>query len=239
MRKINIALPKGKRLLAPAYRVFKNAGLTSLNLEYEIVDIKRKRLEYESDCGTVTFILVRISDIPKYIDKNWADIGISASDCYREYELENIGLKNNLRGDNFITDLLPDLKLCPKLKFCVAGLPQKREFYEKCKKNDEKILEVATQHPNIAAKYFKNLNILVDIMSIRGSSEIMPKYGGVDVIFDIVETGQTLIENGLSIFEVAFSIQTKLIVSRAALRYDENVLKLIEKIKKSIIFTQT
>lgn len=234
MRKIIIALPKGKRLLGAAYEVFKKAGFTSAELEAEIQDKKRKQLEFASDNGKAIFVLVRIADIPQYVDKNWADIGISAFDCYREYELENATAKNSLRGDNFTSDILPDLKLCKESRFCIAGRPEGLAFYEKCKNNDEKIITIATQHPNIVAKYFARKGIVADIVTISGSSEVMPKFGEVDCIFDIVESGRALTENGLVIYEEAMPISTKILVSKAALKYDENMEALIDNIKQTI-----
>jgi len=228
LRKIIIALPKGKRLLAKAYEVFRRAGYVSGELELEIGKNDCKQLEFPCDCRAAAFLLVRVADIPQYVDKNWADIGITAFDCYREYELHSVTSRNSMRGDNFISDVLPDLKLCEKSRFCVAGYPENLEFYNKCKQYDEKILTVATQHSNIAAKDFANRGIVADIVTVSGSSELMPKHGGVDVIFDIVETGRALAENGLVVFDEAMPIQTKILVSRAALKYDENVAKMIE-----------
>ena len=231
MRKIVVALPKGQRMLGQAYEFFKNAGFPSVQLENEIVTKERKQLEYPSDDGSVIYLLVRIADIPQYVDKNWADMGISAFDCYREYELEYVTSRHSLRGDNFVSDILPDLKLCESSRFCVAGRPEGRAFYERCKNSSEKILEVATQNPNIAAKYFTSMNIIADIVSVSGSSEIMPKHSGVDVIFDIVESGRALKDNGLIIFDEAMPIQTKVLVSKAALKYDENISKMIGVLK--------
>ena len=227
MRKIVIALPKGKRLLPQSYEVFKRAGYASVLLENELAKGDRKQLEFESDCGTVVFLLVRTADIPQYVDRNWAEIGISGFDCYREYELSSISTNNSMRGDNFVSDLFPDLGLCGGSRFCVAGFPAGLDFYNKCKESHDKILTVATQHPNIAANYFARQGVLADVITISGSSELMPKHGGVDAIFDIVETGAALQECGLVIFEEALPIQTKILVSRAALKYDENVGKLL------------
>lgn len=234
MRKIIIALPKGKRLLIRAYGVFKKAKYTSQSLENEIELRERKQLEFECDNSEAIFLLVRSADIPQYVDKNWADIGISTFDCYREYELKNTTSQHSMRGDNFVTNIFADLKLCEKSRFCVAGEPKRLEFYEQCKQNDGKILTVATQHPNIAAKYFSQKNMVVDIVTITGSSEIMPKHSGVDAIFDIVESGRALEENGLIIFEEAMLIQTKILVSKAALKYDENISKMIERLENVI-----
>lgn len=228
MRKIVIALPKGKRLLPQAYNVFKTAGYTSSALEGEILHGNRKQLEYIGDDGSIVFLLVRIADIPQYVDRNWADVGISAFDCYREYELSSISHNNSMRGDNFLSDMFPDLGLCGNSRFCVAGDPSKLDFYQKCKTNHDKILTIATQHPNIASNYFASRGILADVITIAGSSELMPKHGGVDAIFDIVETGIALQESGLVIYEEALPIQTKILVSRAALKYDENISKFLE-----------
>ena len=234
MRKIVIALPKGKRLLKRAYQVFKDAGYASLDLENELKTMEHKRLEFESDNGMAVFLLVSVADIPQYVDKNWADLGISAFDCYREYELAHASARHSLRGDNFTSDILPDLKLCENSRFCVAGRPEKQAFYEKCKTSSEKIPEVATQYPNIAQQYFSGRGIVADIVSISGSTELMPKHGDIDVIFDIVETGRALVENGLIIFEEAMPIATKVLVSKAALKYDENISKIIGELKNAI-----
>jgi len=223
MRKIVVALPKGNRLLKNAYGVFHNAGYASAGLEWEMEQGELKILEFDSDDRTVTFLLARAADIPQYVDKNWADMGVSGFDCYREYELSSVNVVNSMRGDNFTSDILPDLRLCEDSRFCVAGRPERKPFYEKCQSSDEKILEAATQYPNIAAKYFANKGVVADIITVSGSSELMPKHGEVDVIFDIVESGRALKENGLEIFEEAMPIQTKILVSRAALKYDENI----------------
>jgi len=233
MRKIIIALPKGHRLLALSYNIFKNAGYASANLEHAIATKDQKQLEYDSNCGKAAFLLVRNMDIPQYVDRNWAELGLTAFDCYREYELSSV-LGGSMRGDNFITDLMPDLALCGKSRFCVAGKPEGLGFYKKCKQSDEKILTVATQHPNIAAKYFASQRILADIVTISGSSELMPAHGGVDAIFDIVETGSALVENGLVVYDEAMPIQTKILVSKAAYKYDPNISTMIEVLRNAI-----
>jgi len=233
MRNIVIALPKGKRLLRQAYELFKAAGYISTALEREIEAGDWKTLEFPCDDKAATFLLVRIADIPQYVDKNWADVGVSAFDCYREYELSHITAENNMRGDNFISDFLPDLGLCQNSRYCVAGLPAGLDFYDKCKQSEDKILTIATQHPKIAARYFSGKNMCVDIVTVTGSTELMPQHGGVDAIFDIVETGRALKENGLIIFEEAMQIQTKLLVSKAAYKYDENVRIMTETLKNA------
>lgn len=234
MRKIEVALPKGKRLLQQSYEVFKRAGYKSTSLEKEIAKSDWKQLEFESDCGRVNFLIVRADDIPLYIDKSWADLGVAGFDDYREYELSSQAASGFMRGDNFVSDLLPDLKLCSTSRFCIAGLPQTKKFYEKCLQSDDKILTVATMYPNIAANYLQRKGIVADVITITGSTELLPKHGGVDVIFDIVETGRALKENGLIIFQEALPIQTRVLVSKAALKYDPNIKKVLGELENEI-----
>ncbi|MCL2456847.1 MAG: ATP phosphoribosyltransferase [Defluviitaleaceae bacterium] len=233
MRKIYIALPKTFRILPRAYEIFKKAGLVSATLEQSIAQKNQKQLEYESDCGQAAFLLVNNMDIPQYVDRNWAEFGFTAYDCYREYELSSTSGGHAMRGDNFITNVFPDYGLFGKSRFCVAGLPEKKEFFENCKKSGNDILTVGTFYPAITENYFKRAGILADIIKIAGSSELLPAHCDVDVIFDIVETGSALAENGLIIYEEAMPIKTKILVSKAALKYDENIAKMIERLRNA------
>jgi len=234
MRKIYIALPKTLRLLPRFYGVFKEAGYISATLEKSIAEKNQKQLEYESDCGQVAYLLVSNMDIPQYVDRNWAELGFTAFDCYREYELSSTKGGHAMRGDNFITNLLPDLGFCKQARFCVAGLPENKEVFERSKNCDDKVLTVGTFYPAITENYFSRRGILADIIKIGGSSELLPAHCGVDVIFDIVETGSALVENGLIIYEEAMPIKTKILVSKAALKYDENISKMIEVLRGAI-----
>jgi hypothetical protein len=85
-------------------------------------------LEFECENGKGAFLLIWIADVPDCIDKNWADIGISAFDCYYEDELRNMTLRYSMRGDHFITNRLYSLKLCKQSRFCVAGERKKLNF---------------------------------------------------------------------------------------------------------------
>ncbi len=61
------------------------------------------------------------------------------------------------------------------------------------------LIRVATKYPNIAKDYFYNAkHQTVEIIKLNGSIELAPIVGLSEVIVDIVETGSTLRENGLS-----------------------------------------
>jgi ATP phosphoribosyltransferase len=78
------------------------------------------------------------------------------------------------------------------------------------------MLRVATKYPHIAAKHFGARGIAVDLIELSGSVELAPVLGLADCIVDLVETGRTLEENGLSIVEVIARSSARLVVNRAS-----------------------
>lgn len=58
-------------------------------------------------------------------------------------------------------------------------------------------LSIATSYPNILKKYLTDNKINAGIHEISGSVEIAPGIGLANAIFDIVNTGSTLLSNGL------------------------------------------
>ncbi len=78
------------------------------------------------------------------------------------------------------------------------------------------MLRVATKYPRIAAKHFGARGVAVDLIALSGSVELAPVLGLADCIVDLVETGRTLKENGLSIVEVITKITARLVVNRAS-----------------------
>jgi ATP phosphoribosyltransferase len=123
--------------------------------------------------------------------------------------------------------------LFSKSRFCVAGLPEKKEMYERSKNCDDRVLTVGTFYPAITENYFRRQGILADIIKIMGSSELLPAHCDVDCIFDIVETGNALRENGLILYEEAMKIKTKILVSKAAMKYDEKISQMIEVLRNA------
>ena len=56
------------------------------------------------------------------------------------------------------------------------------------------------------------------VIALSGAIEIAPLVGLADVIVDLVETGETLKRNGLSILETIFSVTARLVLNRASLK---------------------
>ncbi len=85
--------------------------------------------------------------------------------------------------------------------------------------------------PNFSVKKGED----VEIIKIEGSVEIAPVLGLADAIIDIVETGSTLKENGLLIYEKMYPISARLIVNKASLKQNKTqIFQLIDQLEQVI-----
>ncbi len=188
---VNIALPKG-RLGEQVYAMFEAAG-------YECPSIREKnrKLIFENEEKGVRYFWVKPSDVAIYVERGAADIGVAGKDILMEYGPD-------------VYELL-DLK-CGVCKMMVAA-PE--GFHD----DSDRTLRVATKFVNIARNYYAGKSRDIDIIKLNGSIEIAPILGLSDVIVDIVETGTTLRENNLKVYEDIFPISARLIANKANFRF--------------------
>ena len=193
---LNVALPKG-RLGDKVYELFASIG-------YDCSEIyaDNRKLVFESEENNVRYLLVKPSDVAIYIARGAADIGVVGKDILDE-------------GSFDVYELL-DLRL-GKCNMCVAA---QNGYVE----DIDRPIRVATKFPNIAKRYYSSLNREIDIIKLNGSIEIAPILGLSDVIVDIVETGTTLKENNLSVFEKIMPISARLIANKSAYRFNSEVI---------------
>lgn len=197
MANITFALAKG-RLGNKIIDMLKKLNITDV----EISEDTRKLVIYSKD-NKYAFFLSKPSDVPTFVDYGIADIGV-------------VGKDTILEENRDITELL-DLGF-GKCRMCVAG-PEKALSVL----NSGKTIRVSTKYPNIAKKYFEKTNRSVEIIKLNGSVELGPIVGLSDVIVDIVESGKTLVENGLEVLEEIENLSARLIVNNASLKvkYEE------------------
>lgn len=200
---INVALPKG-RLGEKVYGMFAKAGF-----ECPSILENNRKLIFENEEKNVRYFWVKPSDVSIYVERGAADIGVCGKDILLEYEPD-------------IYELL-DLDM-GKCRMAVAA---KKDFYD----DTEKTLKVATKFPNIAKKYYSSKCRNIDIIKLNGSIELAPILELSDVIVDIVETGTTLRENNLEVFENIVPISARLIVNKSSFKFKTEE---IEKIAKSL-----
>ncbi len=203
---LNIALPKG-RLGEKVYAMFEKAG-------FECPSIKEtnRKLIFENEKNGVRYFWVKPSDVAIYVERGAADIGVAGKDILLEYNPE-------------VYELL-DLDI-GKCKMAVAA---KEDFHD----NPQKTLRVATKFTNIAKNYYSSIGRDIDIIHLNGSIEIAPILGLSDVIVDIVETGTTLKENNLKVFESIVPISARVIANKSSFKFKNEIIeKIIKNLKES------
>ena len=200
---INIALPKG-RLGEVVYDAFERAGYGCPQIHEN-----SRRLIFESEENGVRYFWVKPSDVAIYVERGAADIGVAGKDILLEYQPD-------------IYELL-DLGV-GKCRMAVAA---KNGF----RYDAERTLRVATKFPNIARTFYTEQSRDIDIIKLNGSIELAPILGLSDVIVDIVETGTTLKENGLSVVETVVPISARLISNKVSYKFHhEAIMTLSEKL---------
>lgn len=202
---IRIALTKG-RIETKAIEIFEKAKIDCSELKD-----KGRKLIFHDVKNNIAFVLVKAADVLTYVEHGAADIGIVGKDTLMEMNKDCYEVLDLKTG---------------KCKFSLASLPNFK-LNEGCNRK-----KIATKYPNVTRNYFREKGMDVEIIKIEGSVELAPILGLADAIVDIVETGNTLKENGLIVFEDICTISTRMIVNRASmkLRKDE-IAKIISKVK--------
>ena len=200
---LNVALPKG-RLGEKVYAMFEKAGFECPSIKEE-----NRKLIFENPEKGVRYFWVKPSDVAIYVERGAADVGVVGKDILLEYEPD-------------VYELL-DLKT-GKCRMAVAA---PRDFRD----DTERTLKVATKFSHIAREYYSSLGRDIDIIHLNGSIEIAPILGLSDVIVDIVETGTTLRENNLEVFETIVPISARFIANKASFKFKNEP---IEKILASL-----
>ena len=211
MTMLNVALPKG-RLGDKVYELFSKAG-------YECPSILEpgRKLIFENEETGVRYFWVKPSDVAIYVERGAADIGVAGKDILLEYEPE-------------VFELL-DLKL-GKCRMCVAA---KRDFRD----HHTKTLRVATKFSKIAADYYRSKGRDIDIIHLNGSIELAPILGLSDVIVDIVETGTTLRENDLLVYDTILPISARLISNKASYQFKSEAIRALQKNLAALLEEET
>ena len=75
----------------------------------------------------------------------------------------------------------------------------------------------------------------MEIIKLNGSIELAPIVGLSEVIVDIVETGSTLRENGLTVLEEVCDLSARMVVNQVSMKMEhERIAGLIGKLKALI-----
>ena len=203
---LSIALTKG-RLEKQSVAMFEECGygIEQLKDKGKTAGISRQHKRSKIFFGKSC----RLCD---YVEHGVADVGFVGKDTLMEadgryYELLDLGIG--------------------KCGFIVAGLPGKSPF--------EKLghVKIGSKYPHVARDFFKKRNMDVEVIKIEGSVELAPILGLCDGIVDIMETGTTLRENGLVVYERICDISARVIVNRASFKLKQKeIMTLLNDLTK-------
>jgi ATP phosphoribosyltransferase len=209
---ITIAIAKG-RMQDGALSLLSSAGI---RLSEEALNSRRLALTDES--GEYRFIFVKPADVPVYVEHGIADCGVVGRDVLMESE----------------ADLLLPLDLgIARCRLVVAAADA--DAMAKV----QGMIRVATKYSQIARAHFGARGIPVEIIQLSGSVELAPALGLADMIVDLVETGTTLRENGLTVVEEITESTGRLVVNRASYQLKaEEVNRLVQALERALNGTQ-
>ena len=203
-RPLRIALTKG-RLEKDTVGLLEKIG-------YDCTAVRDKGRRLILPVGdTIEVVLAKAADVITYVENGVCDMGVVGKDTIMEmngkfFEIADLGFG--------------------KCRFALAG-KKGTDFY-----SGYNVKTIATKYPNVSRSFFEKKGMDVDIVKIEGSVELAPLLGLADAIVDIVETGTTLKENGLEVFEDISPISARLIVNMVSLKMRqqeiESLIKLIE-----------
>jgi len=205
---LNVALPKG-RLGEKVYAMFEKAGFPCPSIK----ENNRKLVFENEECG-VRYFWVKPSDVAIYVERGAADVGVAGRDILLEYK--------------------PDLYELLDLKtgICRMAVAAPDNFRD----DPKKTLRVATKFTAIAADYYTAKGRDIDIIKLNGSIELAPLLGLSDVIVDIVETGTTLRENHLAVYDTIVDISARLIANKSAFKFKgEAIEKVVQGLAQQLV----
>jgi ATP phosphoribosyltransferase len=84
----------------------------------------------------------------------------------------------------------------------------------------------------VTKAYFAEKGMDVSVIKIEGSVELAPLVGLSNGIVDIVQTGTTLKENGLTPIETVAPVSARLIANTASMKlYQKQIFDFVDKIE--------
>ena len=194
---ITIAVSKG-RILSESLPLLARADIRPL----DDPDTTRK-LIFETNHAGVRLIVIRAADVPTYVLNGGADIGIAGKDVLMESD-----------SDNLYEPLDLDIARC---RLMLAGPQGATEMTGR--------LRVATKYVTTTRNFFAERGQQVEIIKLYGSMELAPVLGLSDLIVDLVNTGNTLKQNGLVQLEKIADISSRLIVNKAAMKMKQEIIR--------------
>jgi ATP phosphoribosyltransferase len=198
---LNIALTKG-RLEQKTIELLTRSGFDCAPL----LEKGRKLIVNLND--DISVIFAKAADVVTYVEYGVADLGVVGKDTLMEmgrpvYEIMDLGFG--------------------KCRFALAALKGADIYSGYSSKT------IATKYPEVTKQFFDGKKMDIEIVKIESSVELAPVLKLADAIVDIVETGTTLVENGLEVVEYIADLSARLIANPASLKIKKAAIGALTK----------
>lgn len=200
--KCSLGIPKGS-LEASTVDLFRKAGIR--------IQISERSYYPSCDDPELDLIVMRPQEIPRYVEQGILDAGITGQDWTEE---------NNVKVIE-VAELRYSKSTRKKCKWVLA-VPEDSPFK---KPEHLKGKRIATELVATTKRYFKKMDIPVEVEFSWGATEVKPPRL-VDAIVDITETGSSLRANRLRIIDTLMETCTVLIANKESWKEPEKRSKI-------------
>lgn len=213
-QKLILAVPKG-RILDQLMPIFSEIGLQP---EPAFFDASDRRLKFKTNCDDIDVIRVRSFDVATFLAYGAAHLGVAGSDVLAEFDHPEIYAPVDL-----------GIGHCRMVVACPAELAEHDD------PRTWSHVRVATKYPHLTKSYFSARGVQAECIKLNGAMELAPSMGLCRRIVDLVETGSTLVANGLVELETISAVSSRLAVNRAAWKqHPELIDKWISRFRTAV-----
>ena len=186
--------------------------LAELGIEPNEALTEGRKLMFETNRPDVRLLVLRAIDVPPYVERGGAHLGIAGKDTLLEY------------GSDMLCEPV-DLRLS---KCRIMTATQKGVELPATGR-----IRVAMKNGNVARQYYASRGRQIDPIKLYGAMELAPIVGLSDVIVDVVDTGNTLKANGLEARDLIAYSSARLVVSRVAMKTrHQHIAPIIERLNQ-------
>ncbi len=205
------AIPKG-RILDEALPLMRAAGIEP---EAAFFDKSNRALRFATNNPAIDLIRVRAFDVATFVAHGAAHIGIVGSDVIEEFGY---------------TELYAPVDL--GIGHCRISVAEPAALAAQDDPSSWSHVRVATKYPNLTRQHFARRGVQAECVKLSGAMEIAPALGLASRIVDLVSSGKTLADNGLTEVEVIAQVSARLIANRAAFKTNPMVRDLVERFRE-------
>jgi ATP phosphoribosyltransferase len=192
-----LAVPKGRILeeLGPLL------ARASIRPAADYADENSRRLRFETDDPALDVVRVRPFDVATFVAHGAAQIGVCGADVLMEFDYPEIYAPLDLGIGRCRVSVAEPAD--------TAGADDPARWSR---------VTVATKYPTVARRHFAARGVQAEVVHLNGAMELAPSLGLSRLIVDLVQTGGTLVANGLVETETIARVTSRLIVNRTALK---------------------